>query len=133
MIVADTNLISYLLIPGERNLEAENVYQKDDNWVVPMLWRSEFRNILTTYMGVTKMNVQQAIATMGKAEQMLADREYIVTSISVLELTQKTKFSAYDAEFVVLAKNLGVKLVTMDKNILKAVPKVAVTPREFVK
>ena len=50
MIVVDTNIISYLYISGERSQQSEDLLSFDPNWVAPILWRSEFRNILAQYL-----------------------------------------------------------------------------------
>ena len=132
MIVADSNLIAYLLIPGDRNQVSEEVLRRDSHWVVPLLWRSEFRNILTLYMRHEGMVVEQAKITMSKVERLLSDREYAVNSEAVLDFVQKTPLSAYDAEFVVLAEHFDTKVVTTDSKLLKAVPDRAVSPEGFL-
>ena len=50
MIVTDTNVIAYLYLEGERSVQVEKVLEKDPHWVAPLLWRSEFRNVLALYM-----------------------------------------------------------------------------------
>ncbi len=46
MIVVDTNVIAYLWLPGARTAAAERLVKKDSDWNAPLLWRSEFRNVL---------------------------------------------------------------------------------------
>lgn len=53
--------------------------------------------------------------------------EFEVHSREVMELVRDSECSAYDCEFVALAERLGAKLVTMDKKVLKAFPKRAVS------
>ena len=49
MIVVDTNVISYLLLPTPMTAAAEGLYQYDSEWSAPLLWRSELRNVLALY------------------------------------------------------------------------------------
>lgn len=132
MIVVDSNLVAYLLIPGPNSAVAEDVLLKDPEWIAPFLWRSEFRNILALYMRHHKMTVHDARQTMRHAESLMAEREYFIPSDLILDLTLTTTLSAYDAEFVILAEQLQIDLLTFDKEILKAVPKIAVPPKKFV-
>lgn len=132
MIVADSNLIAYLLIPGDKSALADEVLLKDADWAVPLICRSEIRNILTLYMRHEGMSLTQARRTMEKAEVLWSSREFAVPSDDVLELTFHHNITAYDGEFVVLAKQLGVPFVTFDKPVRKAFPTLAITAEEFL-
>ena len=133
MIVADSNLIAYLLIPGDKSELADAVLLRDADWAVPLICRSEIRNILTLYMRHEGMSLSQARKTMEKAEILWRNREFAVPSDDILELTFHHNITAYDGEFVVLAKQLGAPLVTFDKAVRKAFPKTAVSAEDFLK
>jgi len=133
MIVADSNLIAYLLIPGDNSSLADEVFLKDTDWAVPLLCKSELRNILTLYMRHEGMSLRQAQMTMEKAEALWRNREYAVPSDAVLEMTSQHRISAYDGEFVVLAQHFGVPFVTFDKPLRKTFPNIAITAEDFLK
>ena len=122
MIVVDSNVIAYLYLPGEFTAAAEALLERDPEWAAPVLWRSEFRNILAGYLRRGALTFEQALALQREAESLLAGLEYEVDSRSVLELVRDSDCSAYDCEFVALAEKLKTKLVTMDKKLLKAFP-----------
>jgi hypothetical protein len=61
------------------------------------------------------------------AAESLLEREFESDSNDVLRLVSQSNCSAYDCEFVSLAKRLGVELVTMDTKLRKAFPDVAVS------
>ena len=125
MIVVDTNVIAYLLIKGANTALAERVLDRDKEWAAPFLWRSEFRNVLSLYMRQNLMVIEDAKKFMADAEELMLSREFAVDSKEVLELAKTSGCSAYDCEFVVLAKKLAVKLVALDKKIIAAFPSVA--------
>jgi predicted nucleic acid-binding protein len=133
VIVADANLIAYLLIAGEKTGLAEETFRTDPEWAVPLICRSEVRNILVLYMRHEGMSLAQAKQTMELAENLWRSREYAVPSDDVLDLAAGHKITAYDAEFVVLARELDVPLVTFDKPLQRAFPKVAIAPEKFVR
>lgn len=123
MIVVDTHLLAYLYLSTELTPQAEPLLVKEPDWAAPMLWRSELRNVLALYLRRELLTLEQACA-------MQAEAEYDVSSLDVLRLVQSSDCSAYDCEFVALAKRLNVKLVTADKKIPKEFPGVAVTMAE---
>lgn len=126
MIVVDSNVLAYLYLPGEYTPVAEALMEHDPDWAAPILWRSEFRNILAGYMRRGKLTFEQAHALQSEAEDLLNGAEYEVDSRSVLELARDSECSAYDCEFVALATELGTKLVTMDAKVLRSFPDIAV-------
>ena len=127
MIVVDTNIISYLLLPTEFSEKASKLYQSDPEWAAPVLWRSEFRNVLALYLRKKLITLSEALVIQEEAEALMLDREFTVPSVSILSLTNISTCSAYDCEFVALARQLSVKLVTEDKKILAEFPDVAVS------
>ena len=132
MIVADTNLISYLLLEGEHTASAEQVLHKDPYWIAPLLWRSEFRNVLMLYVRQDILSLEEGRQLMAQGESLLAGREYSMPSAPILELAEESACSAYDCEFVALALQEKVKLVTSDRKVLAAFPEVAVAPKDFL-
>lgn len=132
MIVVDTNIIAYLLLDSHQKNLAEQVMAQDNRWLVPTLWKSEFRNVLTLYMRHGKMSLNEALFAMSQAEQLLKHSEQAVSSANVLNLVSSSSCSAYDCEFVSLAQKFGVPLVTADKQILREFPQTAVSPQTFI-
>ncbi|MCX6574303.1 MAG: type II toxin-antitoxin system VapC family toxin [Candidatus Aminicenantes bacterium] len=132
MIVADTNLLAYLHIKGKNSPVARQVVLQDPHWAAPFLWRSEFRNTLITCVKGGLVERNEVFGIMAAAESMLAGWEYDVVSDEVLELATATGCTAYDAEFVALARDLRVPLVTTDKELLEKFPDTAVSPEHFL-
>ena len=82
MIVVDTNVLAYFFMRGEHTSASEALYERDPQWVAPLLWRSEFRNLLAGYMRREGLSLEKACALQAAAESLL-DREYESDSNSV--------------------------------------------------
>ena len=126
MIVVDSNVLAYLYLPGAYSTAAEALLEQDSDWAAPILWRSEFRNILAGYLRRKAITFEQAISLQREAESLLEGAEFELESLAVLELVRDSDCSAYDCEFIALAMKLDTKLVTMDKKLLRAFPKRAI-------
>jgi predicted nucleic acid-binding protein len=122
LIVVDTNVLAYLLLPGPKTSLAEALLLDHPQWAAPPLWRSEWRNVLATYLRRDLLNLPAALALMQQAEAILSAHEQPVSSEQVLALASSSRCSAYDCEFVAAAQQLGVPLVTEDQMILSAFP-----------
>jgi predicted nucleic acid-binding protein len=131
VIVADTNLLVYLLLPGDHTDEAERVWRKDREWAVPPLWRSEFRNVLAGYLRKRLLTKDDALEAFSRAEVAVQSRELAPSTARVLDLVEQSTCSAYDCEFAALAQELSVALVTSDTRLLGNFPGIAVSPSAF--
>ena len=131
MIVADTNTLAYLYLTGEHTPAAERVFRKDPIWAAPLLWRSEFRNVLAHYIRRGLLTLSEAQQIMDAATQDLQGREFDVPSAPILRLVAESSCSAYDCEFVALAQDLGVRLVTSDRRIRSQFPDTTVSLESF--
>ena len=131
MIVVDTNVIAYLLLGGAKTPQARRALQKNPAWVAPLLWRSEFRNVLAAHLRQGVLSLADALEAMGEAEALLRGAEYHVESRRVLDLVAASTCSTHDCEFVALAQALGVPLVTSDAQVLRSFPRTAVPLETF--
>ena len=131
MIVVDTNVICYRWIPSPLSPAVEQALVRDADWISPFLWRSEFRNALTGALRQRLITLDTALEAIGEAEKTMVGREFHVSSGIVMELAAHSTCSAYDCEFVALAREQRVALVTVDRQILRCFPQIAVSLERF--
>ena len=131
MIVADTNLIAYLLVDGPFTKEARAVYEKDNDWVAPSFWRSEFRNVLVLSLRRSVMTFTEALEVMEDADLLMEGKDRDSASSRILRLAADSGCSAYDCEFVALAQDLGVPLVTSDRALIEKFKPAVVSMKIF--
>jgi predicted nucleic acid-binding protein len=132
MIVVDTNIIAYLYLPTDLTGHAERLLEYDPEWTVPVLWRSEFRNVLALYLRKSLISLDEALRIQEEAEALLKDNEFLSVSADVLRLADSSSCSAYDCEFVALARSHDVKLVTMDRKVLAEFPDTAISLEDIL-
>ncbi len=133
MIVADTNLIAYLFFETPHSEEATAVHQKDAEWAAPVLWRSEFVNVVSLYLRKNIITYRDSLDALEFAQSALRGKEFNVSMYSVLQFVNESKCSAYDCEFVALAHELNVPLVTYDEKILREFSNIAISASDFLK
>lgn len=132
MIVVDTNLIAYLLRGGEHTEVARAVYLRDHEWSAPILWRSEFANVLARPLRRKEISIEQAVEIHQLAAELLEGRQFTVPTERVFQLVATSPCSAHDCEFVALAQYLRTSLVTSDRDVLRAFPQIALSPERFL-
>lgn len=132
MIAVEVNVVAYLLIEGEHTEAAEAVLAADAEWAAPLLWRSEWRNVLAGYVRRGELDRAGAAEGVRVAERLFQGREYLPDGVEVLRLVERSDCSAYDCEYVAVADALGVPLVTSDAAVLRAFPELATAPGTFL-
>jgi len=130
MLVVDTNVIAYLFLPTDYTEYSEALLNNDPEWAAPQLWRSELRNVLTSYMRKNIIDLDTALDIQHQAEMLLQGNEYDVKSSAVLSLAGSSNCSAYDCEFVALARALNQKLITVDKKLVRRFPETCVSLKD---
>jgi len=132
MIVADTNLIAYRLVQGEKTTEAVAVWGKDPKWFVPALWRHELLSVFATHARHGNLTEKEGLSIFEHALLLFQHREYQPSFSEALSLAVQRKITPYDAQFILCACQLGAWLVTADQELLRKFPERAISPRDFL-
>ena len=133
MIVADNSVLVYFWLPSVFAELAEAAKNQDNIWAAPILWRAEFRNVLAGYLRKNLLTENEANTAYLNAQKDLGTNEFTVPTERIIKSVLASDCSAYDCEYVALAMDLGVPLVTTDKQVLRAFPKTAVSLEKFAK
>jgi predicted nucleic acid-binding protein len=128
MIVVDTNVVCYLLIRGEHSDRAQRLFDADSDWVAPRLLFEELLNVLVTYERKSLLADRQIMMIVEEALELIGDSLFELPPERVLAVARRTGLSGYDSQFVALAEDLDVELVTWDRQIIERCPTVARTP-----
>jgi predicted nucleic acid-binding protein len=133
VIVVDTNIICYRCMASPYASAADAAWRRDSQWIAPMLWRSEFRNALAGALRQHSLTLESALEIASVAEAMLAGNEFVVSTDVVMRLIADSRCSAHDCEFVALAEEQRVSLLTVDRQVLRDFPKIAISLERFVR
>jgi predicted nucleic acid-binding protein len=131
MIVVDANILISLHVPGESSEDARAALKREQ-WAAPVLWKSEFCSGLTRLRRAGKLQLDECLEYLKQAEGMMWGRSFSVQHPKVLAYAERSKASTYDCEYVVLADDLGLKLVTLDGPLVKHFPETAIHLRDYV-
>ena len=133
MIVVDTNVMVRLVVGGADGIEAALLFERETEWAAPGILLSELRNVLVGFVRRGAVTSEQARAMSDDAALVLGGRIAGVAGNQVIDVALECGLTAYDAEFVALARALGVPLATLDNEILHGAPDVAVSLRTLVR
>jgi len=132
MIVVDANVVMALVTEASLTHVARAIHAKDPNWTVPPLWRYEVLNALLNQAKADKFALDDTLLAAETAARLVTNRADGCESSTILTAAHSAGLTAYDATYVVLARSLGVPLITEDKQILRACPDVARSMNQFL-
>jgi predicted nucleic acid-binding protein len=114
VIVAGADLVVSLFIERADTAIAERVFDRDCDWCAPLVWRSLFRAVLAERCRQGVASVEGAFAAVRAADSIFHDREFQPDGEHVLRLAIDSGCSTRSCEFVAVARDLGLALVTTD-------------------
>jgi len=133
MIVVDSNIITARNLTSSLTSKAEQLEEKDPLWVVPVLWRYEFQNILATAIKSKQIKPEQALDVWKKVSEVLIENEYEPSASKVIDLVAEYGITAYDGQFIAVALEMGIQCVTEDRELQEKFPGIAICIDEFLK
>jgi predicted nucleic acid-binding protein len=122
LILVDTNILAFMMLEGPHTAAARTLQDSDDDWRSESYALIEFTNVLATTMRVRGLSLAKAQATYSVIRDLIEPGLIVVDHTDSLTLAGKYSISAYDARFLVAARELGVKLTTEDARLRKAAP-----------
>lgn len=133
MIVVDSNVITARSLTSSLTSKAKQVEEKDPVWIVPLLWRYEFQNILATAIKAKQVKPEQALDIWEKVSKILIENEFEPSTSKVIDLVAQYGITAYDGQFIAVALEMGILCVTEDQELQEKFPGIAISMDGFLK
>jgi hypothetical protein len=131
MIVVSTDIVAALYLPGENTGTAEAVLKRDPAWASPMLWRTLFPHYVTEPLRLGAVTPGLVVLMLEEAEKLFLSREFPSPARENMRFVFQSQCSAFIAPFLGLAQGLGVPLVTLDSEAVRAFPELAISAADF--
>jgi predicted nucleic acid-binding protein len=133
MIVVDSNIVTARNLTSSLTSKAEQVEEKDPVWIVPVLWRYEFQNILATAIRAKQIKPEQALDIWEKVSKILIENECEPSASKVIDLVAQYGITAYDGQFIAVALEMGIPCVTEDRELQAKFPGITISMDGFLK
>src|SRR5881275_3398014 len=123
MILVDTNIIAPLYVRSARTDAVTQLFALDALWRTEPLALIELSNVLITYERARYITAATARDCLNRAAAFLQPQLFRVSHQAALDAALRYGTTAYDARFLALARQLGVRLVTEDAKLRAAAPR----------
>ena len=132
MIVIDANILIYSLIQCDQSPLVQNLREKDADWITVALCLHETLNVLATYQRQAVLKLAQCRTLLSHAERFVKAAQREIPMDAALAVAAQFAITGYDAQYVALAQSLNAPLITEDRKLRNAVPRVAYSMREYL-
>jgi predicted nucleic acid-binding protein len=122
MLLVDTNIIAPLYVRSARTDAVEELFARDAVWRTEPLALIELSNVLITYERSRYITAATARDCLNRAAAFLQPQLFRVSHQAALETALDYGVTAYDARFLALAEQLGIRLITEDARLRAAAP-----------
>ena len=122
MLVVDANVVAFAFIAGEKTEAARALKDRDPDWRLPRIWREEFANVLAVQVRARRIRRDAALTLYAEALSSLLPGETEADPVLALEIATDLRISAYDAQYLALARQLGSPLASEDSGLRAADP-----------
>jgi len=133
MIVVDSNIIAARNLTSFLTSEAIRVEEKDPVWIVPVLWRHEFQNILAGVIKSKQIKPELALNIWDTVSNILMENEYEPSASKVIDLVAHYGITAYDGQFIAVSLEMEILCLTENRELQEKFPGVAISMNEFLK
>ncbi len=126
MIVVDNSVLIPEFLDTPESRAARLALAKYPGWIVPPLWRFEFVNVVVTLLRAGNVNYPMASDALDRAVMTLTGIEQPVDQLEVVRNAIRYGISAYDSQYITLARSRGCQCLTADKRLARRVPQFTV-------
>ncbi len=122
MLLVDTNIIAPLYVRSARSQAVAELFARDAVWRTEPLALIELSNVLITYERARYITAATARDCLNRAAAFLQPHLFRVSHQAALDAALRYRTTVYDARFLALALQLGVRLVTEDAKLRVSAP-----------
>lgn len=133
MLVADNTLLCHFFLRSDLEDLARQVRDKDGDWIVPHLWKSEFANAIVKAHWACPDPLELYYRAWDSACAVMEPCERPVDFHETVRLGTEHHISAYDAQYVYLARKFAIPLITEDSRLHRAFPTIAMSMEKFLR
>jgi len=121
MIVVDATVVSFLFIEGEMTQSAKELFQRDAEWVTPPILNHEMLSILAV-IGSADQVVEPLEEVWRQIRSLIGARQQVPDPLLALRIAIELKISGVHGQYLALAEQLNLPLVTEDIKLRELAP-----------